>query len=106
MQEIASVGMTRGGEALTVDVAGLAAEHGHGKKSELREHMRQSGFVLVVQGKRRPLRAECPRGPSKRAGAEIIARTRRRAPHDTFAYLRPHHRPRARAAIAARDIMA
>ena len=41
MQEIASVGMTRGGEALTVDVAGLAAEHGHGKKSELREHMRQ-----------------------------------------------------------------
>ena len=87
--------MTRGGEALTVDVAGLAAEHGHGKKSELREHMRQSGLVLVLQGKRRPLRAECPRGPSKSAGAEIIARTGR-APHNPFAYLRPHRRPRAR----------
>ena len=82
------MGMTRAEEALTVDVAGLAAEHGHGKKSELCEYMWQSGLVLVMQGTRRPHRAECPRGPAKRAGAEIIARIRR-ARMNPFAYLRP-----------------
>ena len=106
MQEIASVGMTRGGEALTVDVAGLAAEHGHGKKSELHEHMRQSGFVLVVQGKRRPLEGRMPPRPIEecRRGNYSADWPRPAQPFRIFAPTPPS--ARTRAAIAARNMMA